>query len=92
MKSHTCTCLLLGTRVVLSLSCKQKVVTKSSTEAELVGVDDAMTFVMWDKYFFEAQAANLPENSKLKNLDKHNLIKQDNISEIHKHTIFLCDR
>ena len=28
---------------------------KSSTKAELVGVDDAMTFVMWMKHSFESQ-------------------------------------
>ena len=74
------TCLSPGTRVLLSLSCKQKLVTKCSIKAELVWFDDTMTFVMWAKYFFEAQAADLSENSKLKNLGKHNLIEQDNIS------------
>lgn len=27
--------------------------TQSSTEAKLVGVNDAMTLVMWAKYFFD---------------------------------------
>lgn len=66
MRTQTYTCLLLGTGAVLSLSCKQKLVTKSSTEAELVGVDDTMTFVIWAKKFFETKAKDLPENSKLK--------------------------
>lgn len=65
MRSHTRACLLLGIGTMLSFSCKQKLVTKSFTEAELVDVDDAMTFIMWTKYFFEAQAMDLPENSKL---------------------------
>ena len=82
MRSHTGACLSLGTGAVLSLSCKQKLVTKSSTEAKLVGVDNAMTFVMWAKYFFEAQAADLSENSKLKCLGKQNIIEQDNTSAI----------
>ena len=53
-KSHTGACLTLGHGSVLSISTKQKVNIKSSTEAELVGVDDAITFVMWMKHFFES--------------------------------------
>ena len=60
------------------MSCKQKLVTKSSTEAELVGVDNVMTFVMWAKYFFQDQAKDLPDTSKLKDLDNYNVIEQDN--------------
>ena len=54
-KSHTGACLTLGHGSVLSISAKQKINTKSSTEAELVGVGDAMTFVKWMKHFFESQ-------------------------------------
>ena len=46
MKSHTGACLTLGYGSLLSLSSKQKINTKSSTEAELLGVDDAITFHM----------------------------------------------
>ena len=45
-KSCTGAYLTLGYGSVLSLSLKQKINTKSSTEDELVGVDDMMTFVM----------------------------------------------
>ena len=54
-KSHTGASLTLGHGSILIISAKQKINTKSSTEAELVGVDDAMTFVMWIKHFFESQ-------------------------------------
>ena len=46
-KSHTGACLTLGHGIILYISEKQKINTKSSTEAELVGVDNATTFVMW---------------------------------------------
>lgn len=80
--SHTRACLSLGIGAVFSLYCKQKLVTKSSIEAELVSDDDTMTFVMWAKYFFEAQAVDLLEHSKLKYLGKQNIIEQDNTSVI----------
>ena len=44
-KSHTGVCLTLGYGSLLSLLSKQKINTKSSTEVELVGVDNTMTFV-----------------------------------------------
>ena len=37
------------------MSIRQKLNTKSLTEAELVGVDDVMPMVMWTKYFLKAQ-------------------------------------
>ena len=62
------------------MSWKQKLVTKSLTEAKLVGVNNAMTFIMWAKYFFQDQAKDLPDTSKLKDLGNHNVIEQDNTS------------
>ena len=58
-KSHTGTVLMMGHGSILSISSKQKINTKNLTEAELVGVDDAMTFVMWMKHFFESQVKDL---------------------------------
>ena len=46
MQSHTGAALTMGKGALLSLSTKQKINTKSSTEAKLVGVDDAMNFVV----------------------------------------------
>ena len=66
----------------LSLSCKQKINTKILTEAVLVGVDNAMTFVMCMKHFFESQVKQMNENSKLKPLGSNTIIKQDNTSAI----------
>ena len=72
---------MMGHGAVLSILSKQKINSKSSTEAELVGVNDAMTFVMWMKHFFQSQANNL-SNPKLNQYGKHIIIKQDNTSAI----------
>jgi hypothetical protein len=39
--------LSLGQGALMSMSLKQKINTKSSTEAKLVGADNAMNFVEW---------------------------------------------
>ena len=80
-KSHTRAVLIMGHGAVLSISSKQKISTKSSTEAELVRVDDAMTFVMWMKHFFQSQVKDL-NNLKLNQYGKLIIIKQDNTSAI----------
>ena len=55
MKSHTGGMMTLGKGAVHSISQKQKVDTKSSTEAELVAADDVSSHLMWTKNFLEAQ-------------------------------------
>ena len=67
---------------MLSISAKQKINIKSSTEAELVGIDDAMTFVMWMKHFFESQVRSINANSPLEPLKSDVTIEQDNTSAI----------
>ena len=34
---------------------------KRQTEAELVGINDAMIFIMWAQYFFQEKAKDLPD-------------------------------
>lgn len=45
-KNHTGAVLMLGHGSALSMSSRQQINTKSSTETEIVGVNDALTFVM----------------------------------------------
>ena len=47
-----------------------------------MGVDDAMTFLMWMKHFFESQVKQMNEHLKLKPLGSDTTIKQDNTSAI----------
>ena len=71
-KGQTGAGMTLGKGAVISFSRKQKINTKSSTETELVGVDDAMPIVLWSLYFIQAQGYNMT----------HALIYQDNKSAI----------
>jgi hypothetical protein len=54
-RSHTGGAMSYGTGVAISISRKQKLNTKSSTEAVLVGVDDVTTMILWTKLFLESQ-------------------------------------
>ncbi|KAI2498512.1 Reverse transcriptase (RNA-dependent DNA polymerase) [Fragilaria crotonensis] len=72
MKSHTGGIMSLGTVGFIPKSRKQKLNTKSSTEAELVGASDYPPNTMWAKNFLEAQGYDIVEN----------YLEQDNESAI----------
>jgi hypothetical protein len=55
MMSHTGQFTTLGGAAITTKSSKQRLVTKSSTEAELVGLSDGLTNVLWVKNFIECQ-------------------------------------
>ncbi|KAG7356172.1 enoyl-CoA hydratase [Nitzschia inconspicua] len=71
-KSHTGATMSLGRGHPISMSSKQKINTRSSTEAELVGVNDAMSLVLWVRMFLLEQGFEV----------KDNVIFQDNQSTI----------
>ena len=50
-KSHTGAEMTMGRGTMISVSKKQKLNTKSSTEVELVGVDDVSVYVLWTILF-----------------------------------------
>ena len=73
MKSHSGMTMTMGKGAMCSAgSKKQKINTRSSTEAELVAVDDGMAPVLWTKNFLEAQGYEI----------KARIILQDNESAI----------
>ena len=71
-KGQTGAGMTLGEGAVISSSKKQKINTRSSTETELVGVDNAMPTVLWCLYFIQEQGYSMI----------HALIYQDNKSAI----------
>ena len=72
MRSHTGGVLSLGRGAVYATSTRQKIGTKSSTEAELIGVSDVLSQVIWTRYFMEAQGYHV----------KDTIVYQDNQSAI----------
>ena len=55
MKSHMGRVITFGHGGITCKSAKQKVVTKSSTEAELVGASEYLPSTIWVQYFLQAQ-------------------------------------
>jgi hypothetical protein len=62
MRSHIGATMTLGKGSPYSISRKQKINTRSSTEAELVGVNDAMCLIIWTRLFLEAQGYKVKDN------------------------------
>ena len=62
MRSHTGAVMTLGSGAIQAISKKQKVNTRSSTEAELVAVDDVLAQVLWTRNFLRAQGFEVSDN------------------------------
>jgi hypothetical protein len=62
----------MGTGAIFSISRKQKINNRSSTEAELVATDDVFGAIIWNKLFLEEQGYPLEET----------ILYQDNKSSI----------
>ena len=72
MKSHTGYGMTMGKGYLQMTLRKQKFNMRSSTEAELVAADDAMTQILWTKMFLEEQGYKIKET----------VLLQDNTSAI----------
>ena len=59
MKSVTGVVIVIGNASVYGKSGKQKIVTRSSTEAELVGLSDALSQILWSREFLMHQGLRL---------------------------------
>ena len=72
MRSHTGGVISVGRGGLICKSSKQKINTKSSTEAEVVGAIDYLPLTLWVKMFMEAQGHKIYES----------ILEQDNESAI----------
>ena len=62
-KGHTGALMTFGKGSVTSISRKQKLNGKSSTEAELIGVDEVLPQILWTRYFIESQGYEVASNT-----------------------------
>ena len=62
LKSHTGATFTMGKGCVTSACQKQKVNTRSTTEAELVGLDDVLSKIIWTLLFVRAQGFHVLSN------------------------------
>lgn len=98
MKSHTGAFITLGRGAVYAKSSTQKLNTKSSTEAELVGMSDCGNQVLWTRNFLEEQQYTMgPATIFQDNMSTIQLIKNGrSTSERTRHVdiryFFLTDR
>ena len=70
MKGHTGATFTMGHGSIYSNSLKQKLVARSSTEAELVGVHDILPQILWTRNFIMSQGYPVQQN----------VVYQDNMS------------
>ena len=62
MKSHTGSIMTWGRGSIISICTKQKTNSRSSTEAELISLDDILSKVLWTLRFLEAQGVKVAKN------------------------------
>ena len=64
MKSHIGICMTIGRVTTDTSSCKLKLITKISTETELVGIDDAMGQVLCTFLFLAEKGVFVPTHHR----------------------------
>ena len=71
-KGHTGMMISLGRGAAISFLHRHKLNARSSTKAELIGIYDALPYIIWELYFSEAQGYKVT----------HKILHQDNKSTI----------
>ena len=83
-KSHSGGNLTLGKGSINTISTKQKLNTKSSTESELVAVDDLSMHVLWTRHFVMAQGYKVEENTVYQDNKSAILLEKNGIRSMGK--------
>jgi hypothetical protein len=97
-KSHTGAAITLGKGIVYAKSAKQKVVSKSSTEAELIALSDSASQVIWTRDFLIGQGYSIgaatiyQDNMSTMALAKNGRSNSDRTRHINIRYFFVKDR
>eukprot|EP00980_Cylindrotheca_fusiformis_P025578 scaffold14118_cov91-Cylindrotheca_fusiformis.AAC.1 len=86
LRSHTGATMMMGKGSLYSKSMKQKINTRSSTEAELVGVNDAMSLILWTRNFLVAQGYDVTDNVVWQDNQSAMLLENNGTRSTTKHT------
>jgi hypothetical protein len=76
----------MGRGFPISVFTKQKLNTKSSTESELVGVDNMMPIILWTCYFLLSQGYGVIENLLLEDNKSSILLERNSKTSSRKRT------
>ena len=88
-KSHTGACLSFGRGCPVNISLKQKINTRSSTEAELVSINDAMALVLWCRLFIMGQGFDVRDNIVYQDNQSTMLLSNNGCHSSKKKTVIL---
>ena len=97
-KSHSGLCIALGDGPVFVRSAKQKIVSKSSTEAELISLTDGCSQIIWSRDFLIAQGYNVgaatvyQDNKSTMDMVAAGKSTSDRTRHIHVRYFFVKDR
>jgi hypothetical protein len=99
MRGHTGGGLSMGRGFPIITSTKQKLNTRSSTESELVGVDDMMPSILWTRQFLKEQGYSVKDNVIFQDNKSTMLLERNGKSSSSKRTkhinvryFFITDR
>jgi len=99
MRSHTGGAMSMGKGVMYGTSTRQKLSTKSSTEAEIVAMSDVLPQVVWTRYFLEAQGYIVSDSIVYQDNQSAILLEKHGKASSSKRTrhiniryFFVCDR
>merc|ERR1712187_859849 len=89
MKSRTGSSMSLGKGAIYASSTKQKIMTSSSTEEELVGVLDTISKILWCRYFMENQGYIVEDVFVYQDNQSAILLEKNEMKSVGKGTIHI---